>query len=106
MDLSTFAKLILMSCTVAVRHTTRALSLFRVLFVHVDNLLHLVVATHEDTGSVVDMLRHDCQHTLHAAVDRLATGCSTISVTMSRTHDVKLGKRTVLEDHSHWRTFI
>lgn len=43
------------------------------------NLLDLIVASHEDTGSVVDMFGLDLEHALHVVVDSLTTGCSRVS---------------------------
>jgi hypothetical protein len=43
--------------------------------VDVDNLLHLVVATQEDTTPIVDVLRDDVEHTRHLAVDCLPARC-------------------------------
>ena len=40
--------------------------------VHVNDLLHLVVTAHEDTRSVMYVLRYNSQHAIHLAVDRLA----------------------------------
>lgn len=50
--------------------------LLRVLLVYLNDLLHFVEAAHEDTGPVVDVFGHNCQHTLHSSVDRLAAGCN------------------------------
>jgi hypothetical protein len=44
----------------------------RLLLVHVNHLLHLVVASQEDARAIVDVLRHHMQHALHLAIDRLA----------------------------------
>jgi hypothetical protein len=38
------------------------------------NLLDLVVTAHEDTSLVVDVLGHHLEHSVHLAVDSLATG--------------------------------
>ena len=46
------------------------------LLIHVNDLLNFVVATHEDTRSIMDMLGDNSKHTFHAAVDRLASSCS------------------------------
>lgn len=40
---------------------------------YVNNLLHLIVAAHEDTRSIVDTLGNNSQHALHATVHCLAT---------------------------------
>lgn len=48
--------------------------LFHPLQMELLNLLDLVVTTHEDTGLVVDALGHHLEHTVHLAVDSLATG--------------------------------
>lgn len=45
----------------------------------INDLLHLIVAAHEDTAAVVDMLRHDSKHTSHVAVNGLATSCLGVS---------------------------
>lgn len=38
------------------------------------DLLDLVVAAHENTGFVMDALRHNLHHSLHTAVKRLTAG--------------------------------
>ena len=43
-----------------------------VLLVNVNDLLHLVVAPHENAGPVVDMLGHHRQHPFHSAIDSLS----------------------------------
>lgn len=43
------------------------------LVVELLHLLDLVVTTHEDTGLVVDVLRHHLEHAVHLAVDSLTT---------------------------------
>lgn len=48
--------------------------LFDMLLVYINDLLHLIIAAHEDTRTIVDMLRYHSQHTLHAAVDSLTAG--------------------------------
>lgn len=37
------------------------------------DLLNLLPASHEDTGSVVDVLGHNLEHTLHVVIDSLTT---------------------------------
>ncbi len=44
------------------------------------DLLHLVVAAHEDARLVVDVLGLHVQHPPHVAVDRLAAGCGDLDV--------------------------
>jgi hypothetical protein len=45
------------------------------LLMRVNNLLHFIITTHEDTAAVVDVFGlHGC-HTPHLAVDCLATSC-------------------------------
>ena len=44
------------------------------LLVHINHFLHLVVAPQEDPRAVVDVFRHDGQHAIHVAVNRLSTG--------------------------------
>lgn len=46
-----------------------------VLFVDVDDKLHLVVGAEEDSAAVVDALGDDGEHACHVAVDCLAAGC-------------------------------
>ena len=43
------------------------------LLVHINDLLHLVIAAQKDTASIVDVLRHDSDHPAHLAVDCLTT---------------------------------
>ncbi len=43
-----------------------------VLLVDIDDLLHLIIAAHEDSAAIVDMLGYDLDHALHLAVHRLA----------------------------------
>lgn len=43
--------------------------------VYINNLLHLIVAAHEDTRSIVDTLGNNSQHALHATVHCLAASC-------------------------------
>lgn len=50
------------------------------LLVELLDLLDLIVASHEDTGSVVDVFGLDLEHALHVAVDSLTTGWSRVSV--------------------------
>lgn len=45
-----------------------------VLEMHVDDLLHFIVASHEDSGSVVDVFGHDFEHACHLTIDGLTTG--------------------------------
>lgn len=47
-------------------------SLLRILCVDINNLLHLVVASHEDTRPIMNILGHNLHHALHPAVDRLS----------------------------------
>ena len=47
--------------------------LISVLLVDVDDLLHLVVAAHEDARPVVNRLWHHLKHPLHLTVDGLTT---------------------------------
>ena len=44
-----------------------------VLSVNVNDLLHFLVTAEEDTRSVVDVLGHNGEHTLHLAVNSLTT---------------------------------
>lgn len=44
------------------------------LLVHINNLLHLVIAAHENPRPIVDMLRYNRQHSFHTAVDGLTAG--------------------------------
>ena len=44
------------------------------LLVDINDLLDLIVATHEDTAAVVDVLGGDGHHAVHVAVDGLTTG--------------------------------
>ena len=48
--------------------------LLRMLFMNINDLLHLVVTAHEDARAVVDMLRHYLEHPAHLAVDGLPAG--------------------------------
>lgn len=48
------------------------------LFVDVNDELHLVVGAKEDTAAVVDAFGDDCEHAGHVAVDSLATGCEEV----------------------------
>lgn len=43
--------------------------------VDINNVLHFIVRTHEDTGLVVDRLWDDLHHALHLGVDGLSTSC-------------------------------
>lgn len=47
--------------------------LLGVLLMHINDLLHFVIASHEDPRAIMDMLRHDCQHPLHVAIDGLSS---------------------------------
>lgn len=47
------------------------------LLVDINDLLHLLVTTHEDTATIVYVLGHDRQHSMHVAIDGLATSCAT-----------------------------
>ena len=49
--------------------------LLRMFLVHINHLLHLIVASHKNPGPVVDMLRHYLEHSLHLAVHRLTATC-------------------------------
>ena len=40
---------------------------------NVNDLLHLVIATHEDAGPIVDMFRHSLEHPTHLAGNGLTT---------------------------------
>lgn len=46
--------------------------LLGMLLVYINNLLHLIVAAHENTRSIVDTLGNNSQHALHATVHCLA----------------------------------
>lgn len=54
----------------------RVQSLF---LVGINNLLHFVQAAHEDSRSVMNVLRLDLEHALHLAVDRVPASCSVVS---------------------------
>lgn len=43
--------------------------------------LDLIVATHEDTGLIVDVLGHHLEHSVHLAVDSLAASCREMMLT-------------------------
>ena len=43
------------------------------LVVDINNVLHLIVRTHKDTGLIVDRLWDDLHHALHLGVDGLST---------------------------------
>lgn len=45
------------------------------LLMHVDHFLYFVVAAHEDTRSIMDMLGNNSKHTFHTAVDCLTSSC-------------------------------
>lgn len=45
------------------------------LLVELLDLFHFVVAAHEDTSTVVDVLRLNLEHSLHVAVNGLAASC-------------------------------
>lgn len=47
---------------------------------YINNFLYLIVATHEDTRSVVDTLGNNIQDALHAAVDCLAASWDEIKL--------------------------
>lgn len=48
---------------------------------HVNHFLYFIVAAHEDTRSIMDMLRNDSKHTFHTAVDRLTSSfCDHVSI--------------------------
>lgn len=42
------------------------------LLVELLDLLNLIITSHKDTGSVVDVLRNHIEHPLHVVVDSLA----------------------------------
>ena len=54
---------------------TELSSSMTMLLIHVNDLLNFVVATHEDTRSIMDIFGNNSKHTFHAAVDRLASSC-------------------------------
>lgn len=75
--------------------------------VHFNDLLHFVIATHEDTGSIMDVLRNYAKHTIHMAVDCLPASCNGVSVRLdSRFRELKSDLLTILENHGHWRALI
>lgn len=43
--------------------------------VHVNDLLHLIIAAQEDTGTIMDMFRHNKQHAIHFTIDGLTSSC-------------------------------
>lgn len=47
------------------------------LLVDVDNLLHLIVASQEDSTPVVNVLGHNVDHTAHLAVNSLTASYCT-----------------------------
>ena len=77
-----------------------------VLLVNVNHFLNFVIAAHEDTRSIMDMLGNNSKHTFHTAIDRLTSSFSIMSAhEMVVNRDVGQ-RRTVLEDHSHRRAFV
>lgn len=46
------------------------------LLVDVNDFLDLIMASEEDSGSVVDMLRDNLKHTIHLAIHCLSTSCN------------------------------
>lgn len=46
-----------------------------VLLMNVNHFLYFVVAAHEDTRSIMDMLGNNSKHTFHTAIDRLTSSC-------------------------------
>lgn len=46
------------------------------LLVNVNNFLHFIMASEEDSGSVMDVLGNDLEHTMHLAVYCLSTSYS------------------------------
>lgn len=68
------------------------------------DLLHLIVAAHEDTGSVVDVLGLDLEHSLHVAVDSLATGYQLLVNQLNcwyKTLDIPFSKIMAMGAHSY-----
>lgn len=71
------------------------------------NPLDLIVATHEDARSVMDVLGHDIKHPLHLAVDGLAAGYTRIAISIVATELVDVCfSLTILEHHCHRGTLI
>lgn len=69
--------------------TTVLPALFCVLFMYIDHLLYFVIAAHEDTRSIVDVFRYDCEHAFHSAVDCLSASCGEIHVSPWNNRPVK-----------------
>ena len=43
------------------------------LAMYINNFLHFIIAAHEYARSIMNMIRHNCQHALHATINGLAT---------------------------------
>lgn len=43
------------------------------------DLFQLVIAAHEDTGTVVNVFRDNFEHATHLAVDSLTTSCYSVN---------------------------
>lgn len=76
------------------------------LLMNVNHFLYFVVAAHEDTRSIMDMLRNNSKHTFHPAIDRLTSSCFITSAHEIVVSRVGGPRRTILEDHSHRRALI
>ena len=46
-----------------------------VLLVHINHFLYFVIASHEDTRSIMDVLGNNSKHPFHTAIYRLASSC-------------------------------
>lgn len=67
---------------------------------YINHFLHLIVTSHEDTRPIMDVFRHDRQHAIHAAVDRLTAGWrSSINVSKDYPYFYLWGGRRVVQLH-------
>lgn len=51
------------------------MALLLMLLMDIDNLLHLLLASQENSAPVVDVFGHDFEHPAHVTVDGKAAGC-------------------------------
>jgi hypothetical protein len=70
--------------------------------VNVDNLLHLIIATHKDTRSIMNMVWHDCEHSLHPAIHRLPSSYIVSALLFNQNRNGP----TIFHYHGHGSTFV
>lgn len=71
------------------------------LFVNINHFLHFVIATHEDSRPIVNVLGNDGDHAFHVAVDGLAASCGNTSAWKMQGEDPDISKPVDKTGHAY-----